>query len=95
VNNPFETLGLSASATDAEIRARYLALVREHPPEKSPDKFAQIRDAYAEVTDAKQRFKRALFVPPNDSFDAILADFQQARQHQRIPTRDLLALGRN
>ena len=43
---PTEILGVSADATDDEIRTAYLSKVQEHPPDRSPEQFELIRDAY-------------------------------------------------
>ena len=45
-NDPFVVLGLSTDASEEAIRARYLELVKQHPPEKDPQKFREIHAAY-------------------------------------------------
>lgn len=44
--DPFETLGLPQTATQEEVRERYLELVKENPPEKNPEEFGRINEAY-------------------------------------------------
>jgi hypothetical protein len=44
--DPFTVLGVSESADDAAIKQRYLALVRAYPPDREPDRFQEIRQAY-------------------------------------------------
>jgi curved DNA-binding protein CbpA len=44
--DPFTVLGISESADDAAIKQRYLALVRAYPPDREPDRFQEIRQAY-------------------------------------------------
>ncbi len=48
VNDPYQTLGLSPSVTDGELRERYLALAHMHHPDKggSADEMRRINDAY-------------------------------------------------
>jgi len=58
---PTEILGVSAEATDAEIRAAYLSKVQEHPPDRSPEKFELIRDAYEALRDPRRRLQQQLF----------------------------------
>ena len=46
MRDPFTVLGVSEDAGDAEIRRRYLALVRDFPPDRDPDRFREYRAAY-------------------------------------------------
>ena len=41
-----ETLGVPAKASLEDIRAAYLGKVKEFPPDRSPEQFERIRDAY-------------------------------------------------
>lgn len=43
MNDPYVQLGLSPSADETEIRRRYLELVRQFPPDRAPERFAEIR----------------------------------------------------
>lgn len=42
----YEVLGLKQGAAQAEIKKAYFSLVRKHSPEKDPEKFREIREAY-------------------------------------------------
>jgi len=46
VLQPFRVLGVEPSATEAELRARYLELIKRYPPEHSSGKFEEIQAAY-------------------------------------------------
>ena len=59
--DPIEVLGISRNATDEEIRAAYLLKVRECPPDRSPERFEQIRDAYEILRDPRRRLRHDLF----------------------------------
>jgi hypothetical protein len=39
-------LGVSLGATDDELRAAYLRGIRENPPDRAPEAFERVRDAY-------------------------------------------------
>jgi DnaJ-class molecular chaperone len=54
-------LGLPDDATDAEIRSRYLELVKKYPPEKAPVRFQQITEAYEAVRTQHKRIEGKLF----------------------------------
>jgi curved DNA-binding protein CbpA len=53
--DPYAALGVPRSATDAEIKRAYFALVRTHPPERDPEAFKRIRAAYERLRDAEKR----------------------------------------
>ena len=50
-----EILGVGPSAGDEEIRAAYLRLVKENPPDRAPERFERIRDAYELLRDPRRR----------------------------------------
>ena len=60
MRDPFTVLGVDEEAGDAEIRARYLALVRAFPPDRAPDRFQEIRAAYEALTDERKRLEAKL-----------------------------------
>ena len=55
-----EILGLELNASVEQIRAAYLAKVSEHPPDRSPDEFERVRDAYDTLRDPRLRMKEIL-----------------------------------
>jgi hypothetical protein len=57
---PYERLGVPASASEVEIRAAYLEKVKEFPPDRSPEEFEAIRDAYEALRDPRRRFRTML-----------------------------------
>jgi curved DNA-binding protein CbpA len=72
--DPARVLGVPEGATDDEIRAAYVRRVRECPPERSPEEFERIRDAYETLRDPRRRVRHRLFsVDPGVPF-AHLAD---------------------
>lgn len=55
--NYFKVLEISADATESEIKKAYFTQVRKYPPEKFPEKFAKIREAYEFLLDENNRIK--------------------------------------
>jgi curved DNA-binding protein CbpA len=55
VDDHFETLGLTRDSSEAEIRQRYLELVRAFSPERAPERFAAIHAAYSTSAAAPTR----------------------------------------
>jgi curved DNA-binding protein CbpA len=61
MKNPTDVLGVSPDASDEEIRAAYLLKVRESPPDRAPEQFERIRDAYEMLRDPRRRRRQQLF----------------------------------
>ena len=57
MRDPFTILGVDEAADDAEIRRRYLALVREFPPDLEPERFQDYRAAYEALVDERKRLE--------------------------------------
>lgn len=90
--DPFAVLGVSATASDDEVRARYLELVREFSPESEPEKFQQIHRAYQAASDPLLVAKSLLHATPEiETWGSVLD--QQESQPPRVPTEVLLSLG--
>jgi curved DNA-binding protein CbpA len=51
---------VAAGAAPEEVRAAYLQRVKEHPPERSPEMFEQIRDAYQVLSEPYRRAEELL-----------------------------------
>lgn len=71
---PWEVLGLSPEAGDGEVRAAYLAQVKRHPPDREPEAFERIRDAYAVLCDPRRRAESRLLAVDPDAPAASLLD---------------------
>ena len=77
-------LGLPPSATQEEIRQRYLELIRAHPPGREPERFQQITAAYEALKDARTRVETAIFGAARfGDFELALQALVQARSSQR------------
>ncbi len=46
MSSPFEILGLQPGCTEDELRKAYSRLLKQHRPDKDPEGFRRIRDAY-------------------------------------------------
>ena len=54
--NPFLVLNLPLGATDADVRAAYQSLLRRFPPERRPEKFQIIQEAYQSLRTERERW---------------------------------------
>jgi DnaJ-class molecular chaperone len=60
MHDPFTVLGVDEEAGDAEIRQRYLTLVRDFPPDRAPERFQEYRAAYEALIDERKRLEMKL-----------------------------------
>ena len=58
--DPFAALGLDENADDDAVKRRYLALVRAYPPDREPERFQALRQAYEAVRGQRERLERKL-----------------------------------
>jgi curved DNA-binding protein CbpA len=58
--DPKDVLGVNQDAGEEEIRAAYVRKVKEHPPDRSPEEFERIRDAYDNLRDPRRRMRDSL-----------------------------------
>lgn len=63
----YEILGLEPGATQAEIKKAYFSMVRKHSPEKDPEKFREIREAYEHLKNMEEN-QGPVFEPPKESW---------------------------
>ncbi|WP_406698194.1 DnaJ domain-containing protein [Singulisphaera sp. Ch08] len=93
MNDPYELLGVPRDADEAEIRRRYLELVREFSPERDPERFVAIREAYDMLRDPLKRLETQIFnLEIRDSIDALLTDLLARLREAPIPMETLLKL---
>ncbi len=94
MQNEFTILGLGHDASEAEIRRRYLELVRQFPPEREPQKAAEIRAAYDALRDPLVRLEKQLFdVQSSRTFDSLIDEHRPVVRGRRFPTELLMSLG--
>jgi len=70
--SPYQIIGVSEQATDAEIKQAYLQLVKANPPERDQQRFRQIQQAYGLIKDQDSRLEYDLFHLPEIEFEKLL-----------------------
>lgn len=78
---PYELLGVAPTADDKAIRSAYLELIKAYPPDRAPERFKQIANAYESIKDEKKRLEFYLFnkdIPVNRPFEALLLQMKRA-----------------
>jgi len=94
--DPYTLFDLSPDSDAETIRRRYLSLVRAHTPERDPERFSAIREAYEILRDPVNRVQYQLFeAGKGDSIDAILNEAKARSSQRRIPVATLLSWGRD
>lgn len=94
--DPYTIFDLPPDSDDDTIRRRYLALVRTHTPERDPEHFSAIREAYEILRDPINRTRYRLFeVGKGDSIDAIVKEAKARSSQRRVPVATLLSWGRD
>jgi curved DNA-binding protein CbpA len=92
MTDPYHTLGLPPGADDTAVRSRYLELVRRHPPEQAPERFAAVRAAYERLRDRDARLRHRLFDAGRaDTIDALIEEAVCRSRRRRVMLAELLA----
>ena len=85
IRSPFSAS--TEDAGDAEIRRRYLALVRDFPPDRAPDRFREYRAAYEALSDERKRLEMKL-LHTNEAALSRLTAGRPAGRFARVGTGD-------
>ncbi len=94
MSDPYSILDLPLDSTDETIRRRYLTLVRTHTPEREPERFAAIREAYDKLRDPISRLQYRLFeAGKDDTLEAILEDAKARISPCRVAVTTLRSWG--
>ena len=91
-SNAHQILELKPDATAEEIRKAYLSLVRQHPPDRDPDKFRDIHAAYQMLNDPMVQ-ATALLTRNRDKPDLLAVIAAAEKVRPRLSPLNLLALG--
>ena len=90
--NNYEILGLKEGADEKEIKRAYFKLVRQFSPEKDPERFQQIREAYENLSKGKTQAQLTLKIPEDPfagrMFQQILTRYRQREYEGAIKTAE-------
>jgi curved DNA-binding protein CbpA len=74
-------LGLADGASDEDIRAAYLRGLREFPPDRAPEQFQKLHEAYDFLRNPEVRFKSILHAEnPDQDMAAWVGDHPAPRR---------------
>ena len=88
------TLGVAPDAPGEDVRAAYLRLLKDHPPDRDPEGFERLRDAYDVLRDPGLRAALLLFAGEPDAPLVKLIDDEPKGRHFVGPEPWLAALNR-
>lgn len=71
---PYLVLDVPETANDDDVRRAYLQKIREFPPERTPDEFQRVCDAYALIKTELDRARLRLFGMPRANPGTRLAE---------------------
>jgi len=78
----WEVLGVSPGADETELRKAYLAKLRLHPPDRDPEMFEIIRDAYNVARRPEVRVEKLMAAGSvRTSLASLLDDVPDERAH--------------
>ena len=81
-HDPFAVLRLDETANDEMIREAYIVALRISPPDRDPEGFRRIRDAYEQLRDPERRLALRLFGPaPLTDLTALVETFPEERRY--------------
>lgn len=93
MTSPYQTLGVSEQATDADIKQAYLQRVKDSPPDRDQQRFQRIQQAYEAIKDSDSRLRYGLFQWPEADFDALLEQaFRQTGSFQPLSADEFCRL---
>jgi curved DNA-binding protein CbpA len=93
MTDAYAILGLPADSDDQTIRRRYLELVRQFSPERHPERFAAVRQAYESLRDLDTRVRHRLFeAGRTESVDAIIEEIACQSPRRRLSLQALLTV---
>ncbi|TWT86039.1 J domain-containing protein [Neorhodopirellula pilleata] len=92
--SPFRVLDLPEFSDEAVVRRQYLELVKQHPPERDPEKFRQIQAAYEAARDPLV-LARLMLTSPEEGEPPKWSDVidRESNQRPKIDADFLLSLG--
>ncbi len=78
--NPWEVLGVPAGASEENLRQAYLNKLRQYPPDRAPEEFERVRDAYSMARNPQMRMHAMLTA---DDPEASLVSLLDAAECER------------
>lgn len=75
-----QLLEIRREADEEEIRAAYVRKVKQYPPDRSPQEFEQVQEAYEALRDTRRQAQDILGSVPNQPLTSLLEGRQSERR---------------
>ena len=80
-SDPWAVLALPVGAGDDDLRAAYLRKIKQFPPDRAPEQFERVRDAYDVLRDSQRRGKLIILAAdPRAEFVSLLGEQTSQRR---------------
>jgi len=89
MKTPYERLGIGKNCDDETVRQAYLEQIRKYPPDRHPEKFQRIQEAFQLIRDAEKRLEYDLFDASLPDMEEFVEMFKNEKKGRR-PDRKLL-----
>lgn len=96
MKTPYEILGISKDCNDETVKQGYLLMVKKFSPERFPEDFQRIRNAYEKIKTKKDRAALELFdktLPEPEELIQELSKVSTKNRPDEQTLQELLALG--
>lgn len=95
MKNPYEVLQILPSSDDLQIKESYVRKVKEYPPERFPEEFKKIREAYEAISTPAKRVAYKLFHLEEHDVQGLAKTLLSGGERKRIPPRRLIEMALN
>lgn len=75
-----QLLEIRREAGEEDIRAAYVRKVKQYPPDRSPQQFEQVQEAYEALRDTRRQAQDILGSVPNQPLTSLLEGRQSERR---------------
>ena len=75
-----QLLEIRREAGEEDIRAAYVRKVKQYPPDRSPQEFEQVQEAYEALRDTRRQAQDILGSVPNQPLTSLLEGRQSERR---------------
>ena len=83
MKTPYERLGIGNNCDDETVRHAYLEQIRKYPPDRHPEQFQRIQEAFQLIRDEERRLEYDLFdvsLPDMEEFVELLENEKKGRR---------------
>lgn len=92
MRNPYEVLQIHTSANDTQVKESYIQKVKEYPPERFPEEFKEIREAYETISTTNSRVAYRLFHLEEPDIPKLTKSLLAGGERKRVSPKRLVEM---